>query len=236
MDMSDLRTSHDFDVIIVGSGGAGLSLALSLPEHFKIAVLAKSNLTDASTYYAQGGVAAVLDQADSIQQHIDDTLIAGAHLCEHQAVQHTVQGGKPSVDFLLNQGVKFTLDEHEQLHLTREGGHSQRRIIHAADATGKAISTTLVERTQEKPNIQIFENFIAIDLITQHKLGYTDQDNRALGLYALDERTDKVHTFLAPFTALACGGAMKAYLYTSNPDIATGDGIAMAYRARSLRI
>ena len=231
MDMSDLRTSHDFDVIIVGSGGAGLSLALSLPEHFKIAVLAKSNLTDASTYYAQGGVAAVLDQADSIQQHIDDTLIAGAHLCEHQAVQHTVQGGKPSVDFLLNQGVKFTLDEHEQLHLTREGGHSQRRIIHAADATGKAISTTLVERTQEKPNIQIFENFIAIDLITQHKLGYTDQDNRALGLYALDERTDKVHTFLAPFTALACGGAMKAYLYTSNPDIATGDGIAMAYRA-----
>ncbi|QIO09323.1 L-aspartate oxidase [Acinetobacter lanii] len=231
MDMSDLSSRHDFDVIIVGSGGAGLSLALSLPEHLKIAVLAKSHLTDASTYYAQGGVAAVLDQADSIQQHMDDTLIAGAHLCEHQAVQHTVEGGKASVDFLLNQGVKFTLDEHEQLHLTREGGHSQRRIIHAADATGKAISTTLVERIQEKKNIQIFEHFIAIDLITLHKLGHTDQDNRALGLYALDERTEKVHTFLAPFTALACGGAMKAYLYTSNPDIATGDGIAMAYRA-----
>lgn len=229
--MSDLSTSHDFDVIIVGSGGAGLSLALSLPESFKIAVLAKSNLTDASTYFAQGGVAAVLDQADSIQQHIDDTHIAGAHLCEQQAVQHTVEGGKPSVDFLLKQGVKFTLDENEQLHLTREGGHSQRRIIHSADATGKAISTTLVERTKEKQNIHIFENFIAIDLITKHKLGHTDQDNRAIGLYALDERNEKVHTFLAPFTALACGGAMKAYLYTSNPDIATGDGIAMAYRA-----
>ena len=231
MEMSDSNQSLQFDVIIVGSGGAGLSLALSLPEHYRIAILAKSNLTDASTYYAQGGVAAVLDQSDSIQQHIDDTLIAGAHLCEKQAVEHTVEGGKPSVDFLLKHGVQFTLDEHEQLHLTREGGHSQRRIIHSADATGKAISTTLVQRVQEKQNIQIFENYVAIDLITQHKLGYTDQENRALGLYALDEQSEQVITFLAPFTALACGGAMKAYLYTSNPDIATGDGIAMAYRA-----
>ncbi len=231
MEMSDSNQSLQFDVIIVGSGGAGLSLALSLPEHYRIAILAKSNLTDASTYYAQGGVAAVLDQSDSIQQHIDDTLIAGAHLCEKQAVEHTVEGGKPSIDFLLKHGVQFTLDEHEQLHLTREGGHSQRRIIHSADATGKAISTTLVQRVQEKQNIQIFENYVAIDLITQHKLGHTDQENQALGLYALDEQSEQVITFLAPFTALACGGAMKAYLYTSNPDIATGDGIAMAYRA-----
>ena len=126
--------------------------------------------------------------------------------------------------------MQFTLDEQEQLHLTREGGHSQRRIIHAADATGRAISTTLVQRAQEKSNIEIFENYIAIDLITSQKLSL-DGANRALGLYALDEKTEKVHTFLAPFTALACGGAMKAYLYTSNPDIATGDGIAMAYRA-----
>ncbi|AWL29548.1 L-aspartate oxidase [Acinetobacter defluvii] len=231
MDMSNLKTTHQFDVIIVGSGGAGLSLALSLPTHFKIAVLAKSSLTDASTYYAQGGVAAVLDETDSIEQHIDDTMIAGAHLCEMDAVKQTVEGGRPSVDFLLEHGVKFTLDEDEQLHLTREGGHSQRRIIHAADATGKAISTTLVERAQEKSNITIFENYIAIDLITTHKLGHKARVNKALGLYALDERNEKVHTFLAPFTALACGGAMKAYLYTSNPDIATGDGIAMAYRA-----
>ena len=231
MDMSNLNTTHHFDVIIVGSGGAGLSLALSLPDHFNIAVLAKSTLTDASTFYAQGGVAAVLDKTDSIEQHIDDTMIAGAQLCEIEAVKQTVEGGKPSVDFLLKHGVQFTLDEQEQLHLTREGGHSQRRIIHAADATGRAISTTLVERAQEKKNISIFENYIAIDLITSQKLGMKDQGNRALGLYALDEKTEKVHTFLAPSTALACGGAMKAYLYTSNPDIATGDGIAMAYRA-----
>ena len=230
MDMSNLETTHHFDVIIVGSGGAGLSLALSLPNHFNIAVLAKSTLTDASTYFAQGGVAAVLDQTDSIEQHIDDTMIAGADLCEFGAVKQTVEGGKPSVDFLLKHGVQFTLDEQEQLHLTREGGHSQRRIIHAADATGRAISTTLVQRAQEKSNIHIFENYIAIDLITSHKLNL-DEDNRALGLYALDEKNEKVHTFLAPFTALACGGAMKAYLYTSNPDIATGDGIAMAYRS-----
>lgn len=228
--MSHSSLTHQFDVIIVGSGGAGLSLALSLPDHFNIAVLAKSTLTDASTFYAQGGVAAVLDEMDSIEQHIDDTMIAGAQLCEMDAVKQTVEGGKPSVDFLLKHGVQFTLDEQEQLHLTREGGHSQRRIIHAADATGRAISTTLVQRAQEKQNIKIFENYIAIDLICSQKLGL-DGDNRALGLYVLDEKTEKVHTFLAPFTALACGGAMKAYLYTSNPDIATGDGIAMAYRA-----
>ncbi|MCU0188922.1 FAD-binding protein, partial [Citrobacter freundii] len=174
--MPNLQTIHHFDVIIVGSGGAGLSLALSLPNHFNIAVLAKAALTEASTFYAQGGVAAVLDETDSIQQHINDTMIAGAHLCEMDAVQHTVEGGRPSVDFLLKQGVQFTLD-------------------------------------------------------TSHKVGHTDQANRAIGLYALDENTEKVHTFLAPFTALACGGAMKAYLYTSNPDIATGDGIAMAFRA-----
>jgi len=229
--MSSLNTTHQFDVIIVGSGGAGLSLALSLPHHYNIAVLAKAPLTEASTYYAQGGVAAVLDETDSIQQHIDDTMIAGAQLCELDAVKHTVKGGKPSVDFLLKHGVQFTLDDAEQLHLTREGGHSQRRIIHAADATGKAISTTLVQRAREQKNLTIFENYIAIDLITTEKLGIDEQKNRAVGLYALNEKTGKVHTFLAPFTALACGGAMKAYLYTSNPDIATGDGIAMAYRA-----
>lgn len=231
MDMSDSNSTHHVDVIIVGSGGAGLSLALSLPDHLNIALLAKAELTDASTYYAQGGVAAVLDQADSLQQHFDDTMIAGVQLCEGDAVAHTVQGAKASVDFLLEQGVSFTLDQEQQLHLTREGGHSQRRIIHADDATGKAISTTLLERVKEKKNITIYQNFIAIDLITTAKLGIKDQENRALGLYALDEKTQTVHRFLAQHTALACGGAMKAYLHSSNPDIATGDGIAMAFRA-----
>lgn len=223
--------SQQFDVVIIGSGGAGLTLALSLPAHYKIAVLAKSHLQDASTYYAQGGVAAVLDQTDSIEQHIDDTMIAGGHLCHLNAVKFTVEGGQDAVDFLLKQGVQFTLDEHENLHLTREGGHSQRRIIHAADATGKAISTTLVERAQEKENIHLFENVMAIDVITTQKAQIEHSENRAIGVYALDETTGEVKTFLAPFTALACGGAMKAYLYTSNPDIATGDGIAMAWRA-----
>ena len=223
--------SQQFDVVIIGSGGAGLTLALSLPAHYKIAVLAKSHLQDASTYYAQGGVAAVLDQTDSIEQHIDDTMIAGGHLCHLDAVKFTVEGGQDAVDFLLKQGVQFTLDEHENLHLTREGGHSQRRIIHAADATGKAISTTLVERAQEKENIHLFENVVAIDVITTQKAQIEHSENRAIGVYALDETTGEVKTFLAPFTALACGGAMKAYLYTSNPDIATGDGIAMAWRA-----
>ncbi|MCJ8145811.1 L-aspartate oxidase [Acinetobacter sp. A3.8] len=223
--------SQQFDVVIIGSGGAGLTLALSLPPHYKVAVLAKSHLNDASTYYAQGGVAAVLDQTDSIEQHIDDTMIAGGHLCHLDAVKFTVEGGQDAVDFLLKQGVQFTLDEHENLHLTREGGHSQRRIIHAADATGKAISTTLVERAQEKENIHLFENVVAIDVITTQKAQIEHSENRAIGVYALDETTGEVKTFLAPFTALACGGAMKAYLYTSNPDIATGDGIAMAWRA-----
>lgn len=223
--------SQQFDVVIIGSGGAGLTLALSLPAHYKIAVLAKSHLNDASTYYAQGGVAAVLDQTDSIEQHIDDTMIAGGHLCHLDAVKFTVEGGQDAVEFLLNQGVQFTLDEQENLHLTREGGHSQRRIIHAADATGKAISTTLVERAQEKENIHLFENVVAIDVITTQKAQIEHSENRAIGVYALNETTGEVKTFLAPFTALACGGAMKAYLYTSNPDIATGDGIAMAWRA-----
>ncbi|OTG86465.1 L-aspartate oxidase [Acinetobacter sp. ANC 4558] len=228
--MSNSTISHEFDVIIVGSGGAGLTLALSLPNHFKIAILAKSHLNDASTYYAQGGVAAVLDKTDSIENHINDTMIAGSHLCELNAVKHTVEGGQASIDFLLSQGVQFTLDEKEQLHLTREGGHSHRRIIHAADATGKAISTKLIERAREHQNIEIFEHYIAIDLITSDKLKI-DGPKRAIGLYAFNEATETVHTFLAPFTALACGGAMRAYLHSSNPDIATGDGIAMAFRA-----
>lgn len=228
--MHDQSQAAVYDVIIVGSGAAGLTLALSLPTHLKVAVLAKSVLTEASTYYAQGGVAAVLDETDSVEQHIEDTLIAGANLCHRDAVAFTVEHGRDAVNFLLQQGVRFTLDEAEQLHLTREGGHSQRRIIHAADATGVAISTTLVKRVRECQHVTLLENYAAIDVITSERLGLAGND-RVAGLYVLNIETEQVETLLAPFVALACGGASKAYLYTSNPDIATGDGIAMAWRA-----
>ncbi len=217
-----------YDVIIVGSGAAGLTLALSLPSHVRVAILAKSVLTDASTYYAQGGVAAVLDETDSTDNHIQDTLVAGAGLCHLDAVTFTVEHGGDAVKFLLAQGVRFTLDDDEHLHLTREGGHSHRRIIHAADATGMAISTTLVKRVRECPNVTLLENIAAIDVILTKQATAT---SRVAGVYALDLTTEDVLTLRAPFVALACGGASKAYLYTSNPDIATGDGIAMAWRA-----
>lgn len=228
--MPDSRSTQQYDVVIVGSGAAGLTLALSLPDHLNVVVLAKSVLTEASTYYAQGGVAAVLDETDSIEQHIEDTLIAGANLCHRDAVAFTVEHGRDAVNFLLEQGVRFTLDEAEQLHLTREGGHSQRRIIHAADATGVAISTTLVKRVRECKNITLLENYAAIDVITSERLT-VNGPKRTIGLYVLNMVSGEVETLLAPFVALACGGASKAYLYTSNPDIATGDGIAMAWRA-----
>ena len=229
-DTSNHPINHQYDVVIVGSGAAGLTLALSLPTYLKVVVLAKSVLTEASTYYAQGGVAAVMDETDSVEQHIDDTLIAGADLCHRDAVAFTVEHGRDAVNFLLEQGVRFTLDEAEQLHLTREGGHSQRRIIHAADATGVAISTTLVKRVRECEHITLFENYAAIDVITSDRLGL-EGTKRTVGLYVLNINSGEVETFLTPFVALACGGASKAYLYTSNPDIATGDGIAMAWRA-----
>lgn len=232
-DNSELNQSNadnNFDVIIVGSGAAGLTLALSLPSHLQVAVMAKAPLTEASTYYAQGGVAAVLDETDSTENHIQDTLIAGAGLCHRDAVACTVEGGRAAVDFLLKQGVRFTLDAEEQLHLTREGGHSHRRIIHAADATGIAISTTLIKQVKKRANVTILANYAAIDVITSEKLGLAGT-NRVVGIYALDMTENKVHTFQTRFVALACGGASKSYLYTTNPDIATGDGIAMAWRA-----
>ena len=158
--------NFDYDVLIVGSGAAGLTLALTLPESLKVAVLSKAELTEASTYYAQGGVAAVLDETDTTDSHIQDTLIAGAGLCHQDAVAFTVENGAKSIQWLVDQGVRFTLDESDHLHLTREGGHSHRRIIHAADATGYAISTTLVSRVKECPHVELLENRVAIDVIT----------------------------------------------------------------------
>lgn len=225
-----LHTEHLHDVLIIGSGAAGLTLALKLDASLRIAVLSKASLSDASTYYAQGGVAAVMDETDSTDAHVADTLIAGAGLCHEDAVTFTVENGPEAIRWLIDQGVRFTLDADEQPHLTREGGHSHRRIIHAADATGRAISTTLVERVKECKNVELMENRVAVDLITAEKSGLPGE-NRVLGAYVLNTATGEVEVFRAKFVAVATGGASKAYLYTTNPDIATGDGVAMAWRA-----
>jgi L-aspartate oxidase len=226
-------SSFIYDVLIIGSGAAGLSLALRLAKHAKVAVLSKTALTESNTLYAQGGISAVLDAGDSVESHIQDTLTAGAGLCQSNIVRLVVSHGKECIEWLLDRGVPFTEVESENglhhLHLTREGGHTHRRVVHAADATGLAIETSLEQHTRAHPNIDLFEYHNAVDLITAKKLGQTEQ--RVLGAYALDSRQNRVKTFAARMVVLATGGSSKAYLYTSNPDIATGDGIAMAWRA-----
>ena len=225
------------DVLIIGSGAAGLTLALSLPESMKVAILSKDVLTEGSTVYAQGGISAVLDKSDSFESHIADTLDSGAGLCIEDVVRNVVQKGPDAIDWLIKAGVPFTRENNDiegaaGLHLTREGGHSNRRVAHAADASGKAIETTLVSKVRSRDNIDLFEHHIAIDLINTRKLQNLQQrENRCIGAYVLDIENDKVKTFQSKFTVLATGGASKVYLYTSNPDGASGDGIAMGWRA-----
>ena len=219
------------DVLIIGSGLAALTTALHLADALQVTILTKKTLQDSSSAWAQGGIAAVLADDDTMEAHVQDTLIAGAGLCNEAAVRYVVEHGTAAVQWLVQMGVPFTLDiTHKTgFHLTREGGHSARRIIHAADATGRAVQRTLCEKIRQHPNITLLEHHIAIDLITGDKLGY--DDGACYGCYALDNVSGQVKTFAANHTVLATGGASKVYLYTTNPDVATGDGVAMAWRA-----
>ncbi|TDQ51055.1 L-aspartate oxidase [Permianibacter aggregans] len=225
-------TAKQFDVLVIGSGAAGLSVALRLAHHGSVAVLSKATLSEGSTFYAQGGIAAVLDQTDTVDAHVQDTLVAGAGLCEEPAVRFTVERSRSAIEWLIEKGVRFSTDASADgsggYHLTREGGHSHRRIIHSADATGRAVQTSLVDAVRQAPNVTLLEHYIAVDLITTQKL--QQPGNRCVGAYVLNLETDQVETISARFVVLATGGASKVYLYTSNPDVASGDGIAMAWR------
>jgi len=221
---------HDTQILILGGGIAGLSMALRLAETGRrITVLAKRKLTEGSSRYAQGGIAAVMDATDSVDSHVEDTLKAGAGLCRESAVRFIAENARESIAWLLDNGVDFTR-ENDELHLTKEGGHSQRRIVHASDATGAEVMRALEAKVAATANIEIRTKSIAIDLITSTRLGIPGP-NRVLGVYALNKQTGTVETLTAPVVVLATGGASKVYLYTSNPDTSTGDGVAMAWRA-----
>ncbi|MGQ0579892.1 MAG: L-aspartate oxidase [Betaproteobacteria bacterium] len=220
-----------FDVAIVGSGLAGLTVALNLADRKKVGIITKREFLDGASNWAQGGIAAVLAKEDSPEDHIRDTEIAGGGLCNAEITRYVVERGRQAIEWLIGQGVPFTRDETSDVgyHLTREGGHSRRRVIHAADATGHAVQSTLEAKVRAHPNITVLEHYMAVDLITGPKLGQPEQ--RCHGLYALDQTAARVVTIGADQVVLATGGAGKVYLYTTNPDTATGDGIAMGWRA-----
>ena len=225
-----------FDFLILGSGIAGLSFALKVAPRGRVAIITKKNRAESNTNYAQGGIAAVTSKEDSFELHVRDTLEAGAGLCQEPVVRTIVEEGPARIAELIELGMKFSGREvpegsgEIELDLGREGGHSRRRILHAKDVTGREIESALLAAIAAQPNIEIFENYFAIDLITTQKLGQAGP-SRCVGVYALDKKSGRVETFAAPVTLLATGGCGKVYLYTTNPDIATGDGVAMAYRA-----
>lgn len=225
---------HLCDVLVVGSGAAGLSLALRVAKHSKVIVLSKGPRSEGATYYAQGGIAAVFDESDSIESHVEDTQIAGAGICEEDTVRFIAEHAKECVQWLIDGGVPFDREENDsdeapRYHLTREGGHSHRRILHAADATGMAMQTSLQDNVHNHPNITILERHNALDLITEDKIG--GDKKRVVGAYIWNRNEEHVETIRAKFVVLATGGASKVYQYTSNPDVSSGDGIAMAWRA-----
>ncbi len=241
MKSSTSQHQLQFDILVIGSGAAGLTLALKSADFARVAVLSKGDLNQGATFYAQGGIAAVLDESDSIESHVTDTLSAGVGLCHEDIVEHIVAESAESVKWLVEQGVPFTtkknLDNSDKslsgelssLHLTQEGGHSQRRIIHATDATGKAVFETLQMRAQAHPNIELLADCTAVDLVTQSL--EDGSGSVCVGAYVLNLESGSVDLIKSKFVALATGGASKAYLYTTNPDGASGDGIAMAWRA-----
>ena len=216
------------DVLIIGGGAAGLAAALGLADRARVTVLCKGDITNASSHWAQGGIAAVSMPEDSFASHVADTIEAGAGLCDKDIVELTVTEAPAIIRSLVDWGVDFDKDDNEY-HLTREGGHSQRRVLHVADTTGKAITQTLTDRVLDHPGIELRSDRLAIDLINLSKLGR--YPSRCVGAYVLNRSTGHVEVFQAKFVILATGGASKVYLYTSNPDSSTGDGIAMAWRA-----
>jgi len=219
------------DFLVIGSGIAGLSYALRAAEHGRVVIVTKREITESATNYAQGGIASVFSAEDTFDAHVDDTLVAGAGICHEDIVRMVVQEGPEVIRNLIEWGVKFTTSG-DSYDLTREGGHSQRRILHAEDVTGREIERALVAAARQNPNIEIFEHHIAIDLITESKINRKRiSPDRCVGAYVLDINHGSIKTFHAKFTLLASGGAGKVYLYTCNPDVATGDGVAMAYRA-----